>query len=81
LGGRCELWFDLDRWGAHYLDDCDVIQADGGTRTASITGAFVALGLALKKFGGGGTFDFKFRCGILWRRLAWEWWMEKFCWI
>lgn len=27
--------------------DCDVIEADGGTRTASITGAFVALGLAL----------------------------------
>jgi ribonuclease PH len=27
--------------------DCDVIQADGGTRTASITGAYVALGLAL----------------------------------
>ena len=34
--------------------DCDVIQADGGTRTASITGAFVALSLAvgqLMKFG------------------------------
>ena len=29
--------------------DCDVIQADGGTRTASITGAFVALALALAK--------------------------------
>jgi ribonuclease PH len=29
--------------------DCDVIQADGGTRTASITGAFVALSLALRK--------------------------------
>ncbi|MGE5373279.1 MAG: ribonuclease PH [Solirubrobacterales bacterium] len=29
--------------------DCDVIQADGGTRTASITGAFVALCLALRK--------------------------------
>jgi ribonuclease PH len=29
--------------------DCDVIQADGGTRTASITGAFVALVLALNK--------------------------------
>ena len=29
--------------------DCDVIEADGGTRTASITGAFVALCLALKK--------------------------------
>lgn len=31
------------------LLDCDVIQADGGTRTASITGAFVALNLALRK--------------------------------
>jgi ribonuclease PH len=29
--------------------DCDVLQADGGTRTASITGAFVALGLALQQ--------------------------------
>jgi ribonuclease PH len=29
--------------------DCDVIQADGGTRTASITGAFVAMVLALGK--------------------------------
>ncbi len=29
--------------------DCDVIQADGGTRTASITGAFVALALACEK--------------------------------
>jgi ribonuclease PH len=27
--------------------DCDVLQADGGTRTASVTGAFVAMGLAL----------------------------------
>ncbi len=29
--------------------DCDVLQADGGTRTASITGAFVALTLALRQ--------------------------------
>ncbi|HET6406936.1 MAG TPA: ribonuclease PH, partial [Chthoniobacteraceae bacterium] len=29
--------------------DCDVLQADGGTRTAAITGAMVALGLAVKK--------------------------------
>jgi ribonuclease PH len=29
--------------------DCDVLQADGGTRTAAITGAYVALGLALKQ--------------------------------
>ena len=28
--------------------DCDVIQADGGTRTASVTGSFIALGLCLK---------------------------------
>ncbi len=34
--------------------DCDVLQADGGTRTASITGAFVALGLALKRLHGAG---------------------------
>src|SRR5258705_7205008 len=32
--------------------DCDVIQADGGTRTASITGAYVAFVLALKKLKG-----------------------------
>jgi ribonuclease PH len=29
--------------------DCDVLQADGGTRTAAITGAFIALGLAVGK--------------------------------
>ncbi len=29
--------------------DCDVLQADGGTRTASITGAYVALGIAVRK--------------------------------
>ncbi len=37
------------------LIDCDVIQADGGTRTASITGAFVALGLAAEKLVQAGT--------------------------
>src|SRR5207249_8636378 len=31
------------------LVDCDVLQADGGTRTASITGAYVALALALRR--------------------------------
>jgi ribonuclease PH len=35
--------------------DCDVIQADGGTRTASITGAFVAMGLAMVKLVEAGT--------------------------
>ncbi len=32
--------------------DCDVIQADGGTRTASISGAYVALSLAIKRMSG-----------------------------
>ncbi|HLH07617.1 MAG TPA: ribonuclease PH [Terriglobales bacterium] len=35
--------------------DCDVIQADGGTRTASITGSFVALGIALSRLVEAGT--------------------------
>lgn len=35
--------------GFQVLIDCDVLNADGGTRTASVTGAFVALYLALKK--------------------------------
>jgi ribonuclease PH len=34
--------------------DCDVIQADGGTRTASVTGAFVALALALQRVAAAG---------------------------
>ena len=38
----------MEKLGEHTLFlDCDVIQADGGTRTASITGAFVAMGLAM----------------------------------
>src|SRR5262249_4483973 len=41
---------DLKKIGERPIPlDCDVIQADGGTRTASITGAFVALGLAIEK--------------------------------
>jgi ribonuclease PH len=35
--------------------DCDVIQADGGTRTASITGAYVALALAVRRLVVAGT--------------------------
>jgi ribonuclease PH len=41
---------DLDKLGPRTLwVDCDVLQADGGTRTASITGAYVALSLAIAK--------------------------------
>ena len=38
-----------DEGGISIICDCDVIEADGGTRTASITGAYVALSLAIKK--------------------------------
>ena len=41
---------DLDKLGERQITvDCDVIQADGGTRTASITGGYVALALAVKR--------------------------------
>ncbi|MDR0741595.1 MAG: ribonuclease PH [Rickettsiales bacterium] len=40
---------NMDKLGKHtIIIDCDVIQADGGTRCASITGGFVALSLAVK---------------------------------
>lgn len=40
---------DLEKLGERAITvDCDVIQADGGTRTASITGAFVALKMAIQ---------------------------------
>ena len=40
---------DLEAMGARTIVvDCDVIQADGGTRTASITGGCLALALALR---------------------------------
>jgi ribonuclease PH len=43
---------DMARLGERTITlDCDVIQADGGTRTASITGAYVALARALRRYG------------------------------
>ena len=56
IGRALRAVTDLQRLGERsVLIDCDVIQADGGTRTASITGAFVALGLALQKLVDAGT--------------------------
>src|SRR5215468_879097 len=50
IGRSLRAVTDLAKLGERTIwVDCDVIQADGGTRTASITGAFVALGLALEK--------------------------------
>lgn len=48
IGRSLRAVVDLEKLGQRTLQfDCDVIQADGGTRTASITGAFVALHDAL----------------------------------
>ncbi len=50
IGRSLRAALDLGLLGERtLLVDCDVIQADGGTRTTSITGAFVALVLALLK--------------------------------
>jgi len=50
IGRALRASIDLSALGPRTLTiDCDVIQADGGTRTASITGAYVALVLALQK--------------------------------
>ncbi len=49
IGRSLRAAIDLKQLGDHTIYiDCDVIQADGGTRTASITGAFVALVDALR---------------------------------
>ncbi len=50
IGRSLRAVVDMEKLGERQiLIDCDVIQADGGTRTASIAGAFVALSLAIQK--------------------------------
>ncbi|HVU26777.1 MAG TPA: ribonuclease PH [Verrucomicrobiae bacterium] len=50
IGRSIRAAIDLEKIGERTICvDCDVLQADGGTRTAAITGAFVALSLAVKK--------------------------------
>ncbi len=50
IGRSLRAVVDLDALGERTVTlDCDVIQADGGTRTAAISGAFVALSLAMQK--------------------------------
>jgi ribonuclease PH len=50
IGRSLRAALDLEKLGARTIwVDCDVLQADGGTRTAAITGSFVALALAVKK--------------------------------
>jgi ribonuclease PH len=50
IGRAMRAAIDLEAIGTRTIwVDCDVLQADGGTRTAAITGAFVALSLAIRK--------------------------------
>jgi len=50
IGRSLRAVIDMNKLGERTIKiDCDVMQADGGTRTASITGGFIALALAVKK--------------------------------
>ena len=52
LGRSLRAVYDLETLGEHTVwIDCDVLQADGGTRTAAISGAWVALTLAARRAG------------------------------
>lgn len=58
IGRSLRAIVDLEKLGENTLFiDCDVIQADGGTRTASITGAYVALVGAVKTLVNSGVID------------------------
>ena len=50
VGRSLRAAVDMEALGEHTITiDCDVLQGDGGTRTASVTGGFVALALACRK--------------------------------
>src|SRR5436189_4073741 len=56
IGRALRASVELEKLGERQIFiDCDVIEADGGTRTASITGAFVALSIAVNKLRAAGT--------------------------
>jgi ribonuclease PH len=58
IGRSLRACIDLQKLGPRTITlDCDVIQADGGTRTASISGAFVAMQLAINELINNGTLD------------------------
>ena len=50
IGRSLRAAVDMEKLGAHTITvDCDVLQGDGGTRTASVTGGFVAMALACRR--------------------------------
>jgi ribonuclease PH len=57
IGRSMRTVVDLNALGERsVILDCDVLQADGGTRTASITGAYIALAMAIRKYQAAGAF-------------------------
>jgi ribonuclease PH len=58
IGRSLRAAIDLERLGPRTVWlDCDVLQADGGTRTAAITGSFVALSLAIRALAAAGKLE------------------------
>lgn len=58
VGRSLRAGFDLDRLGERTLwIDCDVLEADGGTRTAAVTGGYVAARIALERLAAVGEVD------------------------
>jgi ribonuclease PH len=58
IGRALRSAVDLDSFGERTIViDCDVLEADGGTRTASVTGSFVALALALSRLASSGKLE------------------------
>jgi ribonuclease PH len=66
IGRSLRAVVDLDRLGERtFAIDCDVIQADGGTRTAAITGSYVALVQAMSKLVAAGIYpQLPVRCAV-----------------
>jgi ribonuclease PH len=81
IGRSLRAVVDMEKLGERQIQiDCDVIQADGGTRTASITGAFVALHDAISGLIAQGKLR-KARCAISWLPFRWASTRVKRCWI
>jgi ribonuclease PH len=81
IGRSLRAAFDLEAFGERTLHlDCDVIQADGGTRTASITGAMVAAYDAFSKLVARGAIP-AIRSSTSWPRFRWACTKARQCWI
>ncbi len=65
IGRSLRAAADLSQLGERtFIADCDVLLADGGTRTAAITGAYVALHLSIEKLGLGSAESSPLKCAV-----------------